>query len=150
MISTTTFKDRNATHEHSLDPIAWSAAEADIMICAAQPVTVNRTPQPSNLLETWGSYVLQVALPGADLNALHIEVLYRRVNIDGKCLIPQGGTGTFLRHGIHDGKLHETFDMPAEVDGNRAEATYNCGILTLTLPKVSHLMPASIHVQVAD
>ncbi|GAC1400825.1 MAG: hypothetical protein NVSMB52_14520 [Chloroflexota bacterium] len=106
-------------------------------------------PAPlSNLLDTWGAYVLQVVVPGIDPDTLHINVQYRHVEIDGKYRIPRVETGSYLRQGIAGGELHEVFDVPAEVDGNSAEADYANGILTLTLPKVTQFSSESVHVHV--
>lgn len=33
------------------------------------------------------------------------------------------------------GRAHRAFALPGEIDGNRTEARYDNGVLTLTLPK---------------
>ena len=44
----------------------------------------------------------------------------------------------------------ESFQLPADGDGDKAEAHYERGILTVRLPKVDYLKPKSIKVQTAQ
>lgn len=99
----------------------------------------------SNLLETWASYFLQIALPGAE--HLEIDVVARQVVVTGKYHLPTIESATFIRSETENRAFREVFELPAEVDGDNAEAHYDRGILTLRLPKVAHLKPKSIKVQ---
>jgi HSP20 family protein len=132
--------------DRSADLLARVVREIDELACVAQSPMADHSVHPNNLLDTWRSYVLQVELPGIDPDTLHIDVRYRRVSIDGKHRIPIVDSGTYLRRSIAGGEFHQVFDVPVEVDGSRAKAVYDCGILTLTLPKVAHLMSASVPV----
>jgi HSP20 family protein len=109
------------------------------------------TPVPggmhSNLLETWDSIWLQIALPGADASSLRVEVVGRKLLIKGKTNIPPIEGATLLRHDLPSGEIFEIFELPAEVDGDNAKAQYRDGILTVRLPQLSYLKPASIPVQ---
>lgn len=101
----------------------------------------------SNLLETWDSIWLQIALPGADVHCLKAEVTGRKLVIKGKTNIPSVEGATFLRHDLPSGEIFEIFELPAEVDGDKAEVQYRDGVLTVRLPQVAYLKPASIPVQ---
>ena len=103
---------------------------------------------PANLLETTDSYVVQVALPGITLDALDIQVMGREVTIKGKVEVPAPENGTWIWQGIPGGEFAETFTLPIEVEGDSASATYENGILWLTLPKVEHARPKNIKVNV--
>ena len=105
-------------------------------------------PRPqSNLLETWVAYFLQVALPGADPGSLNIEVVARQVTVKGTYHMPAIETASSIWNGITAGTFEEAFQVPAEVDADRAEAQYERGILTIKLPKVAHLKASSIPIQ---
>jgi HSP20 family protein len=106
-------------------------------------------PEPrvrSNLLETWESYWLQIALPTADVDTLRVQVVARKVMVGGKFRPPIIETATFLRHELPAGEFAEVFELPGGVDGDRSEARYSDGILTLRLPKLSYLKPKDVRV----
>ncbi len=102
----------------------------------------------SNLLETWESYWLQVSLPGADPETLDIHVVARHLTVKGKYHIPAIEAATYLRQEVAIGEFSEVFTMPGEVDGDKAEARYDRGVLTIRMPKVAYLKPKSITVQI--
>lgn len=104
---------------------------------------------PCNLIETWANYYLQVALPGIDPERLDVQVEGRKAIVKGKYAFPEVDNGTYLWHGMAEGEFSEVFPFPAEVDGDKAEAQYERGVLTVRLPKVDYLKPKSVKVQTA-
>lgn len=48
------------------------------------------------------------------------------------------------------GEFERTFSLPATVEANRITASYEHGILTVTLPKVEQAKPRQIQVEVAQ
>jgi HSP20 family protein len=103
---------------------------------------------PTNLVDSWACYYLQLSVPALDVRTATIEIVARRVIVSGKYTVPIIEDGSFVRQQIPAGKFCQTFELPAEVDGDRARARYDRGILTIELPKVAHLKPASIPVEV--
>lgn len=95
----------------------------------------------SNLAETWESYWLQMALPALEATSLHVEVRGARVLVAGAYRSLGIETATFLRHQTPCGEFYQVFEIPGEVDGDRAETHFQNGVLTLRLPKVSYLKP---------
>lgn len=107
------------------------------------------TARPStavNLYETADSYILQLALPGIKVDALDIQVMDRQVSVKGhfEVQVPEGGS--WIWHGLSNGDFYESYTMPVQVEADKTQATYNDGILTLTLPKADHLRPKSVKV----
>jgi HSP20 family protein len=109
----------------------------------------NRSSLPVNLFETGEGYVLQVALPGMDPEKLDIQVVGREVSIKGSVDGSVPENGKWLWQGIPTGEFFESFTLPVEVQGDSTEATYEHGVLVLTLPKAEHLRPKSVKVNVA-
>lgn len=103
---------------------------------------------PSNLVETWACYYLQVALPGADPASLDVETVARHVMVRGRRDIPDMEVASNIWREIPEGTFSHVFDVPGEVDGDKAKAQYERGILTIELPKVAFLRPSSIPVEV--
>jgi HSP20 family protein len=105
---------------------------------------------PSNLLETWESLWLQVFLPGIEVESLQVEALARRVRLHGKRRLPSIESASTVRREIPTGTFSQVYTLPEEVDGNKAEAHYQRGILTIRLPKVACLRPKAVPVEVVD
>lgn len=107
----------------------------------------SRPSMPVNLFETTDGYVLHAALPGMVLDNLDIQVMGREVSIKGRVEVNTPENGSWLWRGIPAGEFYETFTLPVEVDGDKTEASYTSGILSITLPKAEHVRPKTIKVQ---
>lgn len=103
---------------------------------------------PSNLIETWGHYHLQLALPGVDLSDVEIEILARTVTVAGAYRLPVVESGDPVWRQIPNGTFRYSFDLPGSVDADKSSATFDRGILTLRMPKVAYLQPSRIPIDV--
>jgi HSP20 family protein len=103
---------------------------------------------PSNLVETWGHYHLQLALPGVDLSEVEIEIVARTVTVAGAFRLPAVESGDAVWQQIPNGTFRYSFDLPGSVDADNAEATFDRGILTLRMPKVAYLRPSHVPIDV--
>src|SRR5579859_958109 len=106
----------------------------------------SRPSLPVNLFETADGYVMQAALPGAHPEGFDIQVTGREVTIKGKVEVASPEGGNVVWQGIPGGEFYENYTLPVEVDGDKVEASFEYGILSLTLPKAEHLRPKSIKV----
>lgn len=104
----------------------------------------------TNLIETWGSYTVQLALPGADIASLLVDVVGRNLHIAGTHRIPRVEAGSAIWIGLPNADFSYSFTLPSAVDGDGGTAEYWRGILSVTLPKVSHLRSRSIPVGIRD
>ncbi len=104
----------------------------------------------SDLYETDDAYVVQMALPGIDPKKIEIRVVGHQMTIKGAYEIPPVPKATTIRRGLTAGEFSEVVTVPADVEGEKAEATYKNGILTVTLPKEEKVKPKSIKVQVTE
>jgi HSP20 family protein len=101
---------------------------------------------PANLYETPDSYVVQVALPGADPEKVSITVQGEVVQLKGERTIPQIENSQQIWTGIGSGSFEQTFSLPTAVEGEHTSATYEHGLLTLTMPKVHQARSHTIKV----
>lgn len=108
-----------------------------------------RPSLPVNLFETPNGYVMQAALPGAHPEKFDIQVTGREVTIKGTTEIAAPDAANCIWQGIGSGEFYETYTLPVEVDGDKVEASFEYGVLTLTLPKAEHLRPKNIKVNAA-
>ena len=102
----------------------------------------------SNLLETPTSYVVQIALPGVLFEKLYVNVVGRQLSINAWFNIPKIEDATYLWNGLFEEEFTEVFTLPTDVVGEKAVATYEYGILTVTLPKKEAAKPRQIKVEV--
>jgi HSP20 family protein len=103
---------------------------------------------PVDVIETDDAYRVVTNIPGVDLDriavSLHDNVL--SIGVD----IPQpelAENTTALVRERFTGKLTRSFSLPQKVDGDATEATYENGVLTLTLPKAADARPRQIQVR---
>ena len=100
----------------------------------------------SNLLETKDAFIVQLVLPGVDPEKIQIQVVDRQLLIKASCEVPTVENATYLYHGLHSDDFSEVFTLPTEVLGDQAKATYERGILLVTLPKAEYAKPKVIEV----
>jgi HSP20 family protein len=95
------------------------------------------TPMPSSLYETPDTFIVQVFVPGLNPEAIEVQTKGGVLYIKGERQAPQFEGATQIWNGIPYGHFEQTFTLPAAVAGEEAQASYEWGVLTLTLPKVS-------------
>lgn len=117
------------------------------MVLLQVPVN-GRGVLPTNLIESWSAYFLQLMVPGIDIKSLTIQVVAQHVTVTGKYDIPAIEGGSCVRRQLPSGYFSETFQLPEEVDEGKVVARYDRGILTIELPKVSYLRPTKVAVEV--
>lgn len=108
----------------------------------------NAPALPVNLFETKDGFIMQAALPGLNPDSVDIQVVGREISIKGSFTSSLNEEGTWVWRGIPTGDFYETYTLPVEVEGDKVEASYESGILTLNLPKAAHLRPRQIKVSV--
>ena len=101
-----------------------------------------------NLLETDDAYILQFLLPGALPEKFGLKVTGREVQLEGVVQPPQIQGAHYLWRGFEGGEFTEIYTLPAEVDGDRAQAEFTHGILTITVPKADSVKPKTVQVLV--
>lgn len=99
-----------------------------------------------NLLETEVSFLVQLALPGVDLTSIQIQVVGQTLTVKAIRSIPAIENATYVWRGLTNDEFVEVFTLPTEVESEKAEATYENGVLFITLPKVEYAKPKVIEV----
>ncbi len=100
----------------------------------------------SNLYETPESYLMQVVLPGVQLDTLQITAQQNVLTLQGTAGVtaPEGAQGIWVGLGV--GEFRDQVTLPGEVDAETASADYRDGILILTLPKAEKAKAKTIKV----
>src|SRR5215212_11640485 len=96
-------------------------------------------PMPWDVYATPEEAIVIAALPG--LNPDQLEITYTENTLTLSGSVPsavdseQGKNATWYVHELWSGQFQRTVTLPFEVDADKASATWDNGIVRLTLPK---------------
>lgn len=115
-----------ATMNHSVRRMMEKASDAS-------------NPMPVDVMETAEALVVRATLPGADKDAIEISFHEGQLTIRAQIQPTRAGEKQrLLLRERRAGALSRTLAISVPVDADQAAASYNDGVLTLTLPKASH------------
>ena len=103
---------------------------------------------PIDVYETGGAVIVRAALPGARPDDIDITVTGDNLTLRAEVReAPLEGPEVQRRQREHRYGLYtRSLTLPAEVQSDRVEATFEYGMLTLTMPKAPHLQPKTIRI----
>jgi HSP20 family protein len=95
--------------------------------------------------------MVRAEVPGMKLEDFEISVSGDILTVQGARVTGEGIEGAWYhRRERESGGFGRTVRLPAEVDGNKAEATYVAGVLTISLPLRGAAKPKEIPVKVVE
>lgn len=100
----------------------------------------------SNLYETTDGFVLQIPMPGVKPDDVEITTQQESVNVKWSTSVNVPENATARWSGFAEGQYQQSFTLPASINPDRAEASYQNGILTLNLPKAEHAKARTVRV----
>ncbi|GER86384.1 heat-shock protein Hsp20 [Dictyobacter vulcani] len=100
----------------------------------------------ANLYETAEGFVLQLPMPGVNVENVDITVQQDVISLkwETKLQVPEGATVHW--NGFQPGRYQQSITVPGPINAERVEASYTDGILTLQLPKAEHAKARSIKI----
>jgi HSP20 family protein len=103
---------------------------------------------PADLHVTDEDVVVHLAIPGIKPDDVNISVTGDTVTVSGEVKREQRSEKSHAHYEeIWRGRFQRSFQLPIQVDANKAEATFENGLLTLTLPKSEATKPRKIQVR---
>ena len=96
-----------------------------------------------------GDAVIRAELPGVKPEHLSVTVERRRLTLSGERASEGAESGGYHRRERASGKFSRSMDLPADLDVDRAEATFRGGVMTLTIPRAETAKPRQITVKAA-
>lgn len=91
---------------------------------------------PVDIHEEDHQLVITMALPGFEPDHVTVEVENNIVSISGESRQEtEEKTKSFHRREIQTGQFRREFKLPVDVEGDKAEARFEKGLLSLSLPK---------------
>lgn len=119
-------------------------------LMAAKPRSVTGgNPLPLDVFEKDGSWVVRASLPGIKAEDIDVsleegmltlrgELTFEEEHKDAKVYRREIATGSFVR----------SIRLPKDIDAARVSATFENGLVTITIPRVIEDKPAAIKVPV--
>jgi HSP20 family protein len=93
---------------------------------------------PCDIYETGDAVVVRAAIPGVEPHTIELAVDRGLLTIKGtRTPYPEEQAREYIWHlrGLAQGHFQFTVSLPTAVNADAAEAAYDAGILTVTLPK---------------
>jgi HSP20 family protein len=104
---------------------------------------------PVNVFRDQGEdVVLRAEMPGVKPEDITVSCEQRRLTISGERK-PQRSENGYHRRERPYGKFSRSFQLPPDLDIDRAEAKFGLGVMTLRIPRAAAAKPRHINVQVA-
>jgi len=100
----------------------------------------------SNLYETAAGFVLQIPMPGVNPDEVEITAKQDTLTLKWSTSVKTPENATAHWTGFSTGQYQQSFTLPAEINAEKAEASYESGILTLSLPKAEHAKARTVKV----
>lgn len=106
---------------------------------------------PVDIFEEGEAIRIVAEIPGVSPGDVKLSVENNVLTIQGtKQQVAEERTDRVHRYERTYGSFERSFTLPGSVDANKINATYEHGVLTVTLPKVERAKPRQIEVQVAS
>lgn len=111
--------------------------------------TLTRWEGPAvDMYETENAVVVKAAIPGVDPKDVEISVTGDTLTIRGEIKKEEEvKEENYIRRERHYGSFCRSFLLPTKVVADDAEAVFENGVLTLTLPKAEEVKPKTIKVK---
>jgi len=104
---------------------------------------------PVDMYETEDSVVVTAAVPGVKPEDIDITVTGDTLTIKGETKAEKElEKANYICRERHYGTFSRSVSLPAGLETDKAEATFENGILRLTIPKAEHAKPKTIKVKV--
>ena len=98
-----------------------------------------------NVFETDKEFEITLALPGMSKDDINIGFENNTITISGECELTEEGT-KYHRIESKFGKFERSLPLPNVIDEENISATYDNGVLTITVPKLKEKAGKKIEV----
>jgi HSP20 family protein len=129
----------------------WPESEASRQV-RSRPARRGTRVFPSIIVSaTEDRLIVRAEMPGIDLEQLDISVAGDVLSIQGVRLTGENlEGGWYHRRERESGGFNRAVRLPAEVDGDKTEASYQAGVLTVTVPLRQEARPRQVPIKVVE
>jgi HSP20 family protein len=101
-----------------------------------------------DVFENESAVKIVLEVPGVKAEDVKLTLENNRLTVRGeKKQVAEEKTERVHRYGRSYGSFQQTFALPNSIDAEKIEATYEQGVLTITLPKAERAKPREIEVK---
>jgi HSP20 family protein len=101
---------------------------------------------PLNITQDTDNFFVRAELAGVKLEDIELSAVRNKLAISGKREITEENA-SYHRREREGGTFSRSVTLPSEVDGERVEARYDNGMLTVVLPKAEEAKPRQIAIK---
>jgi len=146
---------KRKTNNSSVTPYSPMRSMLDDFFTAPSLIdeVFNQTFTSRNLfVDVWeedDNFFVKMAMPGVNKESIEISTTADSVTIKGHAKDEDIKDNDKKRYYYRtlETTYEQTFNLPTKVDSDKAEASYEDGILTLTLPKSEDVKPKKIEIK---
>jgi HSP20 family protein len=114
------------------------------------PSFVEGSPFPVDVYETDQDVVLKASIPGTKPEDIDISIVGDTLTIEGHLEETTEVTEErYVRRERRYGSISRTLTLPTAIQADKAEAKFENGVLTLTMPKAEEVKPRTVKVRAA-
>ncbi|MBE3573263.1 MAG: Hsp20/alpha crystallin family protein [Moorella humiferrea] len=113
----------------------WMAAPADVLV------------PPVDVLESDHDLIYIFAVPGARPEDVRVEVRQQALEIEGTVAAPDAGRYVYRYQEWPVGRFYRLLPLPPELDGEKAAASFDRGLLMVRFPKTNRGRQIAVNVQ---
>ena len=122
-----------AAFDRLFDGIFYPTTAPDSAASAA--VTGSTVAARFDVVEKADAFVARIEIPGVGKDDIDVQIDGASVRVKAEVKSADAADAKVLHSNRVTRSFQRNFTLPAEVDESRAEAAYQDGVLTLTLPK---------------
>jgi HSP20 family protein len=112
------------------------------------PVDAEAMGVAMDVIDTKDNVIVKASVPGIKPEDIDVSVTGEVLTIKGETASEEKiEQGSYLRQERRFGKFERTLTLPTQVQADKADAKFEHGVLTLTLPKAEQVKPKSIKVK---
>jgi HSP20 family protein len=116
-------------------------------VFGGEPLSGNFAPLVDIYENAQQDVVIKAELPGFTRDAIKVTFEHNTLSIEGERQVPSDvPQDKYHRLERRYGAFRRSFTLPASVDTNKAQASYQDGVLTITLPRREETKPRQIQI----
>ena len=103
---------------------------------------------PIDLRESETEYVIVASLPGIKPEEVEVTANDNLLTIHATRKHQEEKSSRYVRRERYEGEMFRTVALPSAIDASKVSASYEHGVLTVTVPKIAPVKPTQIPIQV--
>lgn len=131
------------------DPFVDFDRMVESLMSAKPRLVTGGNPVPLDVFEKEGNWVLRASLPGVKADDIEVSIEEGMLTLRGELAFDEEHKDAKVyRREIATGSFVRSIRLPKNIDAERVSATFENGLVTITIPRLIEEKPAAIKVPV--